>query len=90
MRNKSGNMYLNLADEKTDKTRISDEDPFMAAKKAFDHILEQIRSSNLNFQLQLSTFSASIYLKKSLVKDKIVNPQFPTSQPYQTFVKVQT
>ena len=42
----------------------------MAASKAFDKILDCVKSSNLNFCLQLSPFSANISLKKTLVKDK--------------------
>ena len=45
----------------------------MAASRIFDNILEQIQSSNLNFHLQVSPFSAVISLKKSLVKDKSGN-----------------
>ena len=47
-----------------------DSDLNMAASKAFDHVLQQVTSSSLNFQLQLSPFSAVISLKKSFVKDK--------------------
>ena len=60
----------------------------MAAKQAFDHILEQIQSSNLTFQLQLSPFSASISLKKSLIKDKNGNPLFPPPELHQTLAEV--
>ena len=42
----------------------------MAATKAFERILDDVKSSNLNFCLQLSPFSATISLKKTLVKDK--------------------
>ena len=42
----------------------------MAATKAFDKILDCVKSSNLNFCLQLSPFSANISLKKTLIKDK--------------------
>ena len=42
----------------------------MAAAKAFDKILDDVKTSNLNFCLQLSPFSATISLKKTLVKDK--------------------
>ena len=35
----------------------------MVASDTFDFILEQIRKSSLNFQIQLSTFSAYISLK---------------------------
>ena len=52
----------------------------MPASKMFHEILDQIQSSNLNFQLHVTPFSAQIYLRKSLVKDKagIVLP--PVSQ----------
>ena len=38
------------------------------AMSAFDDIIGRVRRSNLNFQLQLSPFSAVISLKKSVVK----------------------
>ena len=53
--------------------------PTMLAKLKFDQILEQVQSSCLNFQLQLSPFSAVISIKKSFIRDKsgsvIVPPQ---------------
>ena len=42
----------------------------MIASNTFDRILQEIQTSNLNFQLQVSPFSAQISLKKSLVKDR--------------------
>lgn len=42
----------------------------MAARKAFDYILNLVKSSNLNFKIIQSPFSAIICLKKSLVKNK--------------------
>ena len=45
----------------------------MLASNVFKDILDKIQSSNLNFQLQVSPFSAQISLKKSLVKDKSGN-----------------
>ena len=42
----------------------------MLASQTFDSILQHIQTSNLNFQVQISPFSAVISLKKSLVKDK--------------------
>ena len=42
----------------------------MAASKAFDYILNQVKSSNLNFQIIQSPFSATISMKKSCVKEK--------------------
>ena len=43
----------------------------MAAKRSFDSILEQVQASNLNFQLQVSPFSATI------IKDKFGNLLLP-------------
>ena len=36
----------------------------------FDSILQEIQVSNLNYQIQLSPFSALISLKKSFIKEK--------------------
>ena len=41
----------------------------MVATQSFQHILQQIQQSSLNFQIKLSPFSAEISLKKSLIKD---------------------
>ena len=56
----------------------SDTNTAMLAKKVFDGIVEQVQSSNLNFQLQLSPFSATIFLKKSFVRDKLGNMLLPS------------
>ena len=48
----------------------SDQTPAILASTVFFKIIDQIQSSNVNFQLQLSPFSAKISLKKSWVKDK--------------------
>ena len=50
----------------------------MLASKAFDHLLQQVQTSTLNYQIKISPFSAIISLKKSLVKDKAGIPLFPT------------
>ena len=54
-------------------------DPAMLAKQRFDDILDQVQTSCLNFQLQVSPFSAVISIKKSFIKDKsgkvFVSPQ---------------
>ena len=42
----------------------------MLASNVFYKIIDQIQSSNLNFHLQLSPFSAKISLKKSLIRGK--------------------
>ena len=59
----------------------SDQHPTMLASNMFYRILNQIQSSNLNFQLQLSPFSAQISLKKSLVKDKSGTVLLPPPVP---------
>ena len=59
----------------------SEIDSTMAASKAFDKILDCVKTSNLNFCLQLSPFSANISLKKSLIKNKAgfyLNPPVDT------------
>ena len=42
--------------------------PTMMAEETFSNIIQQVQLSNLNFQLQLSPFSAMISLKKTLLK----------------------
>ena len=49
----------------------------MAASTAFNNIVNLVQSSNLNFKLQLSPFSANICLKKTLVKDRSGFPTLP-------------
>ena len=44
------------------------------ATSTFNFILQQIQHSNLNFQLQVTPFSAVIFLEKSFVKDKLGVP----------------
>lgn len=44
----------------------------------FTKFLEQIQTSNLDFQLTLSPFSAAISLKKSFIKDKYGNILLPS------------
>ena len=56
----------------------------MAASNKFDNLLKQVQSSNLNFRIELSPFTAVITLKKSLIKDKtgkFLSP--PTSESTQ-------
>ena len=48
----------------------SDRTPAMLASNAFDNIIDKIRTSNLNFQIQMSPFSAYISLKRTLIKEK--------------------
>ena len=58
---------------------IDSSDLTMVASNAFRDILDKIQSSCLNFQLQLSPFTAVISLKKSLVKDISGKPLLPPS-----------
>ena len=55
----------------------SDFNPAMLANNAFETLIDQVRNSNLNFQLQMSPFSAQISLKKSLVIDQSGRPRLP-------------
>ena len=47
----------------------SESSPTMAAATAFNNIVQQVQSSNLNFMIQLSPFAANISLKKTPLKD---------------------
>ena len=51
--------------------------PTMLAKQSFDHILEQVQNSCLNFQMQVSPFSAVVSIKKSFIKNKSGKFQVP-------------
>ena len=53
-----------------ERKEISDRKQTMMATRIFNDILYKIQTSNLNFCLQISPFSANIALKKSLVTDK--------------------
>ena len=56
--------------------------PAMLASLAFENIIDKIRNSNLNFQLQMSPYSAQISLKKSLVTEKTGVPRYPATTCY--------
>ena len=53
----------------------------MLAAQAFNEILDGIQRSNLNYQIQVSPFSAFISLKKSLIKDGNGSLLLPPAQP---------
>ena len=46
----------------------------MIAEQKFYNIISEIQASCLNYNMQLSPFSASISLKKSFIKDRMGNP----------------
>ena len=64
----------------------------MVASRTFDSILQQIQSSNLNFQLQISPFAANISLMRSPVKDRtgtpILQPKLPSQSPSETVAEI--
>ena len=77
-------MYTIFTDRrKQDQIYSSDSDVTQHSSMAgdiFDEILSSIKNSKLNFQLQLSPFTAYISLKKSFVRDKsgkVVVPSEP-------------
>ena len=49
----------------------------MAATQSLEQILNLVKASNLNFQIQQSPFSATISLRRSFIKDKLGNPLIP-------------
>ena len=55
----------------------SDYDATMAATLKFDAILSTVQSSNFNFHVEISPFSAVIHLKKPLIVDELGIPQIP-------------
>ena len=72
---------LNVQERNMKKSISSDvTNPEMLADQTFKNIIDGIQNSNLNFQLQVSPFSAFISLKKSLVKDKSGSYLQPPSQ----------
>ena len=62
----------------------SDFDPKMAAAEVFETIINHVKLSNLNFRMEITPFSASIIIKKSLIKDKSGYHLRPQIQTYQS------
>ena len=62
---------MNVNDSELNSTMMT------AASSTFDNIVRLIQSSNLNFKLQLSPFTANISLKKTPVKDRYGSPLLP-------------
>ena len=50
----------------------------MHPSDSFENLLLLVQKSNLNFKLEMSPFSAIIYLRKSFIKDKSGTVQLPT------------
>ena len=55
--------------------------PTMLASNVFEAIIDKIRYSNLNFQIQMSPFSAIVSLKKSFITNKSGIPLLPSDMP---------
>ena len=49
----------------------------MSASETFENLLKLVQSSFLNFKIELSPFSATIYLKKSYIKNQHGTPLLP-------------
>merc|ERR1712179_739489 len=64
----------NFKKRKMDESTISECNLTMLATQSFNHILDQIQTSCLNFQIQISPFSAIISLKKSIIRDQSGKP----------------
>ena len=62
--------FINRRMEQFNNSDVNDRNPAMLALNAYENIIDQIRSSGLNFHLQLSPFSALISLKRSFVKER--------------------
>ena len=54
----------------------------MATSEPFEHLINQVKMSNLNYNLQQSPFAAIISLKKSLIKDENEIPLLPPAQDH--------
>ena len=64
------------------RNQTSEINPAMAASQCFESILQDVQASNLNYRIEMSPFSAVIYLKKSFVENHLgfcVTPPLPKS-----------
>ena len=78
-------MCRNQKNRKMQETVNSDLDLTMLATKSFHHIINEVQTSCLNYQFQISPFSAVISLKKSLLRDISGKALLPTKLKYDTF-----
>ena len=62
-----------------DNSDTRDSDYTNMATSLLNDILHRIRCSNLNFQLQISPFSAHVSLKKTFIRDKLGNMLPPSA-----------
>ena len=56
---------------------LIDSELTMVANKAYSYVLQCVQNSGLNYQIQMSPFSAVISLKKSLIRNKTGLPIIP-------------
>ena len=80
-----GNMCTYQINGKPDESVSSDFiTTTMLASHSFNAVLELVQTSCLNFQIQVSPFSAIISLKKSFIKDKCGNLVLPPDRRIQS------
>ena len=61
---------------------------FNMATEAFQEVINGIRTSGLNFKIELSPFSATVILKKTFTKDLNGNPLKTKFSNEGTFVQI--
>ena len=59
---------------------MTDSELTMVTNKVFNDVLQCVQNSCLNYQIQMSPFSAIISLKKSIIKNKAGSPIMPKLQ----------
>ena len=83
-----GNKQTNKTDRSTLKKTRFTSNITMDANKSFEIVLDQVKSSKLNFHIIQSPFSATISLKKSFIKDKSGWP-FPKDPNFLPYLKAE-
>ena len=81
------NMYMDLSQKQDGQNSISDIEKTVMASTMFDNVIEYVRNSKLNFQLQLSPFSAHISLRRSLIKNRSGDTELPPLNLCSTTIK---
>ena len=65
--------------ENVNSQKLQVSEPTMSLTQLFEDLLDSIKSSSLNYQIQQSPFAAMVSIKKSLIKDKVGHPAKPAS-----------
>ena len=77
--NNMSSLPIEINTDLIDNSDKRDLDYTNMANSLFNDILHRIRCSNLNFQLQISPFSAHVSLKKTFIRDKLGNMLPPSA-----------